>query len=329
MTAPLDRALQLDAEAEIARIGGAIRAQLGMLRRRGAVVAVSGGIDSSVVAALCARAVGAERVVVLSLPERESAAETPALSRAVAAALGVECVERDITPMLEAAGCYAARDAAIGALLPEYGAGWRAKIVLPDPAAEGWRRFLLVARAPDGRELRRPLPHDAYLAIVAATNCKQRTRKMLEYHEADRRNYAVAGTPNRLEYDQGFFVRLGDGAADLKPIAHLYKSQVYALGRALGLPEAVVARAPTTDTYPLPQGQDEFYFSLSYAQLDLCLWGVDHGVPAAEVARQLGLDASVVAAAYADIAQKRRTTAPLHWPALLVEPVPIEPPPAT
>ena len=68
------------------------------------------------------------------------------------------------------------------------------------------------------------------------------------------------GTPNRLEYDQGFFVKNGDGAADVKPIAHLYKTQVYQLAEEMGVLRSS-ASAPTTDTYALEQSQEEFYFS--------------------------------------------------------------------
>lgn len=318
--ADLNHALRIDAEAEIARIARAIQDQCIRLRKRGAVVAVSGGIDSSVVAGLCVRALGPDRVVGLSLPERESAAETGGLARELAGALGIELREQDITGVLEAVGCYTARDRAMQQAMPAYGHGWRAKIVLPDLASDGYRVFRLVAQAPDGATQQVTLAHDAYLAIVAATNFKQRVRKMLEYHEADRRNFAVAGTPNKLEYDQGFFVRLGDGAADLKPIAHLYKTQVYALGAALRLPASILQRAPTTDTYPLPQGQDEFFFTLPYGQLDLCLWALDHQVPAGDVAAHLRLAPELVQRVFADLAHKRTVNAPLHWPALLVEP---------
>jgi NAD+ synthase len=147
----------------------------------------------------------------------------------------------------------------------------------------------VVAQAPDGRVIRKRLPLKAYLEIVAATNFKQRTRKMIEYYHADRLNYAVAGTPNRLEYDQGFFVKGGDGLADVKPIAHLYKSQVYQLAEHFQLPELVRLRPPTTDTYSMPQGQDEFYFALPYQQMDLCLYGKNNGCSAESVARVAGL----------------------------------------
>jgi NAD+ synthase len=163
------------------------------------------------------------------------------------------------------------------------------------------------------------MPLDVYLAVVAAANMKQRTRKQLEYYHADRLNYAVAGTPNRLEHDQGFFVKNGDGAADLKPIAHLYKTQVYALAAHLKIPAEVRRRTPTTDTWSLPQTQEEFYFPLPYHQMDLCLYAHDNGVPAQAAAVAVGLSADRVEHVYADIRAKRRATAYLHTPPLLVD----------
>jgi NAD+ synthase len=161
----------------------------------------------------------------------------------------------------------------------------------------------------------------AYLMLVAATNFKQRTRKMFDYYHADRLNYAVCGTPNRLEYDQGFFVKGGDGLADFKPIAHLYKTQVYAVARALKEPEEILRRTPTTDTFPLPQTQEEFYFSLPYEKMDLCLYAHNRGLAPAEVAPVVGITPEQVERVYRDIDAKRRTTLPLHLPALLVDPV--------
>jgi NAD+ synthase len=166
--------------------------------------------------------------------------------------------------------------------------------------------------APDGSQTKHRLTPESYLGIVAATNFKQRVRKMLEYYHADRLNYAVSGTPNRLEYDQGFFVKLGDGAADVKPIAHLYKSQVYALAEYLGVPEESRSRPPTTDTYSMPQSQEEFYFSLPYALMDLCLFGKNNGVPVADIASATGLTAEQVNRVFRDIDQKRKTTQYLH-----------------
>jgi NAD+ synthase len=232
------------------------------------------------------------------------------------------CVVEEITAILAATRCYERRDEAVRAVVPEFGEGWKFKIVLPTVLGrDSYRLFTLVAQSPEGETIEARLPAAEYLTIVAATNFKQRTRKMLEYFHADRLNYAVAGTPNRLEYDQGFFVKLGDGAADVKPIAHLYKSQVYQLAEYLGIPERVRSRPPTTDTYSLSQTQEEFYFSLPYAAMDLCLYGRNNGVDPAEVAAALGIGPDDVRRVYEDIDQKRRTTRYLHLPPQLVEPV--------
>jgi NAD+ synthase len=313
-TAPFGPAsLQIDAEAETAKITASIASYLAHSRRRGVVVALSGGIDSSTVAALCVAAVGKERVFGLHMPERESSSETIMLSRLVADSLGIESTLEEISPILEAAGCYQRRDDAIRKVYPDYGPGYRSKIVLPSVIdSDSFRLHSVVVLAPDGTQAKHRLTPESYLGIVAATNFKQRVRKMLEYYHADRLNYVVAGTPNRLEYDQGFFVKLGDGSADVKPIAHLYKSQVYALAEYLGVPEEIRSRPPTTDTYSLPQSQEEFYFSLPYALMDLCLFGKNNGVPAGDIAAATGLAAEQVNRVLRDIDQKRKTTQYLH-----------------
>jgi len=293
------------------------------LRKRGAVVGLSGGIDSSVTTALCARALGAQRTLAVLMPERESGEATLELSRMVADALGVETVIEEITPLLNAARCYERRTEAIRDLIPEFTDEWKWKIVLPSVVgSDAYRLFVLVAQSPNGERIEVRLPADAYLMIVAATNFKQRVRKVIEYYHADERNFAVVGTPNRLEYDQGFFVKVGDGAADVKPIAHLYKTQVYRLAEHLGVPAAVREREPTTDTYSLPQSQEEFYFSLAYEQMDLCLYAHNNGLPAETVAEAVGLATEDVERVFRDIESKRRATRYLHLPPLLLEPVP-------
>ena len=315
--------LRIDPAAEVRRISDAIRAQvLRTLRRRGAVLGLSGGIDSSVTAALCAAALGADKVLVVFMPERDSDPDSLRLGRLVAEKLGVRSVTEDIAPVLDAAGCYARRDEFIRKLVPEFGPGWGCKVTIANVLGNaGYNITSLVVQGPDQRQQTLRLPLETYLGIVAATNMKQRTRKQIEYYHADRLNYAVAGTPNRLEYDQGFFVKNGDGAADFKPIAHLYKTQVYQLAEFLGIPAEIRARPPTTDTWSLAQTQEEFYFSLPYDRMDLCLYACDHGIPAEAVAPVVGLSVEQVTRVARDIAAKRRATNYLHCPPLLVEPV--------
>jgi NAD+ synthase len=314
--------MRIDAAAVEAKIVAAIREQvLGTLRRKGAVVGMSGGIDSSVVAALCARALGPQRVFGVFMPERDTSGDALRLGRAVAAAFEIPTELEDIAPALAGARCYERQVEAIRLVFPEYGEGWKCKLTLPS-VVESDRLSVssLTVESPAGERQSARLPLASYLKLVAATNFKQRLRKTIEYYHADRLNYAVAGTPNRLEYDQGFFVKQGDGAADFKPIAHLYKTQVFALAEHLGVPEEVRRRTPTTDTFSLPQTQEEFYFALPYDQMDLCLYAYEHRVPAGEAGGALGLSAEQVERVYRDIENKRRVARYLHARPLLVEP---------
>jgi NAD+ synthase len=275
------------------------------------------------VAALCVAALGKDRVFGLHMPERESASETVMLSRLLSDSLGIDSAHEDISPILEGAQCYRRRDDAIRQVCPEFGPGYKSKIVLPSVIdSDSFRLYSVVVMAPDGTQATYRLTPQAYLGIVAASNFKQRVRKMLEYYHADRLNYVVTGTPNRLEYDQGFFVKLGDGAADVKPIAHLYKSQVYALAEYLGVPDDIRSRPSTTDTYSMPQSQEEFYFSLPHNLMDLCLFGKNNSVPIEEIASATGLTTEQIQRVFRDIDQKRKTTQYLHLGPELTQDIP-------
>lgn len=318
-------ALRVDAASVAARIGAVLREQVTeALSRRGVVVAMSGGVDSSVCAALAVRAFGPKHVLGLSLPERESNAESAAIAKRWADHLGIEFAIEDITQTLDACGCYRRRDEAIRGLVPAYGEDWLCKIALSASRLDSDRLnvFQLVVQSPSGDVKTVRLPATEYRAIVAATNFKQRVRKMMEYHHADRRHYAVLGTPNRLEYDQGFFVKGGDGLADVKPIAHLYKAQVYQLADYLGVPDEITSRPPTTDTYSLAQSQEEFYFSVPMSAMDVTLHARNAARPADEVASALGYDAEQIERVYREIERKRATTRYLHLPPLLIDEVP-------
>ncbi len=303
--------LELDCEKTTTELVKFLRDQVyTKFRRAGAVVGTSGGIDSAVVAALCARAFGPSKMLGILLPDRDSSADSSRLGKLLAEKFGYEYVVEDVTRALEGAGCYKRRDEAFKAVFPDYGEGWKAKIVLPTNILESDRLnlFRLTATPPGGQPITKRLPLKEYLQIVAASNMKQRIRMLMLYYHAERLNYAVIGTGNKNEHEQGFFVKYGDGGADTKPIAHLFKTQVFQLGAYLGVPDEILKRTPTTDTYPDEQTQEEFFYGLKFKMMDLLWYAKDNGVPAAEAARVLNLTEEQVKRVWKDLEQKNRTT---------------------
>ena len=160
--------LDIDVRAEVERLSHALRESTAtVLRKRGAVVAISGGVDSAVCAALAVRAFGPARILALIMPERESSPESSIRARSLAAHLGMSALEQDIGLTLEAIGCYASRDEAIRRVLPDYGAGWRMKIVVAGGLEGRINHFRLVAQSPDGARHEVRLGLRDYLQIVA------------------------------------------------------------------------------------------------------------------------------------------------------------------
>jgi len=314
--------LDLDPAQEVERIVTRLRHDvLERLHRRGGVVGISGGVDSAVVLALAVRALGAERVVGLLLPERESSPESVVLARQVARQFGVETVVEDVTGPLIGFGAYRRRDEAIRAIFPEYDATYKVKITLPPGILERGTLnvFRLTIVSPEGEEKTRRLRPRELRQIVAATNFKQRSRMAMLYYHAELRDYAVIGTANKNEHDQGFFVKYGDGGADVMPIVHLYKTQVYQLAEYLEIPEAIRRRPPTSDTYSAPSTQEEFFFRLPFEVMDLLWYAQEHSVPVPEVAQVMGLTEEQVQRVFDDLIRKRRTTDYLRTPILRLD----------
>jgi NAD+ synthase len=287
-------------------------------------VGISGGIDSSVVLALCVQAFGPERVVGVLLPEGESSPDSAQLAHLLADQFSVPTVTEDISEALRGAGCYRRRDEAMARIFPEYAHDWKAKIVLPGQLLEKdtLNVFYLTVTSPNGQEFTKRLPLREYYQIVAASNFKQRTRMAMLYYHAELRNYAVIGTANKNEHDQGFFVKHGDGGVDVAPIVHLFKTQVYQLARYVGIPEEIQSRTPTSDTYSAGSTQEEFFFRVPFAILDVIWFGYEHNVPAASIAQALDLTVEQVERVIADIVRKQRTTAYLRAAALGTEHTP-------
>lgn len=283
----------------------------GSLKRKGGVVGISGGIDSSLTLALTVKALGAENVVGLILPEKDSSNDSKEFALKLAAKFNVQTIEENISNALEGFGCYTRRDEAVKAVFPEYDpATYKMKIGVNK---SGLNQFLpptfsLTIINSNNEEQSKLLPVKEYLQIVAASNFKQRCRMSMLYYHAERLHYAVVGTPNKHEVEQGFFVKYGDGGADIMPIAHLYKSQVYQMAEHLGVPKEILERTPTTDTYTAEQTQEEFFFQLPYHEMDLVWYGIENGIEAESVAEVLGKTTKEISLIYNNIARKQKTT---------------------
>jgi len=283
----------------------------GLLKRKGAVIGISGGIDSSVTLALTVKALGAENVLGIMLPEKDSSPESKEFALKLAEKFKVQTLEEDISSALEGFGCYRRRDEAVAAIFPEYNpVDFKMKIGINQ---SGLNQFLppvfsLTIINSDGKEKSKILPVKEYLQIVAASNFKQRSRMAMLYYHAERLHYAMIGTPNKHEVEQGFFVKNGDGGADIMPIAHLYKSQVYQLAEYLGVPDEIIKRTPTSDTYSAEQTQEEFFFQMPFMEMDLIGYGLENEISAEEVGIALNKTTEEVKHIYNNLIRKKKTT---------------------
>ncbi len=311
--------LKLDPQQETERIVDRLRHNvMDVLKRRGGVLGVSGGIDSAVVLALAARAFEPKRLLTLLLPEMESSPESAQLGREVCAQFGATPIVEDMTGPLLGFDCYRRRDEAVRAVFPEYDSTYKVKITLPGALLEsGTLNFFSVTIiSPEGEEKKKRLPPAQFRQIVAASNFKQRSRVSMLYYHAELRDYAVIGTPPKNEHDLGFFVKYGDSAMDVCPIVHLYKTQVYQLADYLDIPQSIIDRPPTSDTYSGGSTQEEFFYRLPFETLDLLWYAWEHEVPAAETAAELDLTEEQVTRAFDDFTRKVQTTEYLRTPPL-------------
>jgi NAD+ synthase len=302
--------LNIDCENEINRICSFIKNQMEEMRRDGIVIGLSGGIDSALAATLCVRAVGAENVFGLILPEKESNPVSAQYARKHAEHLGIKTETVDITSVLDAFGTYQKRDDVIRGIFPEYNSSYKLKITLPTDllSKDAFNFFTLTIEDSYGNIKTSRLKKSALNGIVAATDSKQRTRMMNLYYYAELKNYLVCGTTNRSETIQGFFVKYGDGGVDIEPLAHIYKTQVYQLSRHIGVTQEIIDRAPSPDTFSFQVSDEEFYFRIPYNQLDILLYAWENKISVSEVCMKMGLNEDQVNRAFRDFSAKYNAT---------------------
>jgi len=288
-----------------------------VLKRRGAIVGISGGVDSSVTLALTVKALGSKNVIGILLPEKDSSSESKELALKLANQFDVQTIEENITNALEGFNCYRRRDEAVAAIFPEYNPiDYDMKIGINPRAINNNLPpvFALTIIDRNGQSKSKLLPAKEYLQIVAASNFKQRCRMSMLYYHAERMYYAVIGTPNKHEVEQGFFVKHGDGGADIMPIGNLYKTQVYQIAEFLKIPKEIIQRTPTSDTYSAEQTQEEFFFQLPFKEMDLIWYGYENGYGTEEVGKSMGRTEEEIKSIYSNFIRKQKTTEYLRMP---------------
>lgn len=286
-------------------------------KRAGAVVGISGGIDSSVCLALSVKAFGADKVIGIIMPEKDSSPESEELALELAQKFGVKTIKEEITEALTGFKCYERRDEAVKRVFPEYDPNtYKMKIGIRQTGLFNNLPPIFILSIIDnkGNQQDKILHARDYLQIVAASNFKQRSRMSILYYHAEALYYMVIGTPNKHEQEQGFFVKYGDGGADVMPIGNLYKTQVYQLAEYLGVPGRIIERTPTTDTYSATQTQEEFFYQLPFKLMDIYWYGYENGYSSQEVAQVMGESTERIDALFRNFERKRKTTEYLRMP---------------
>jgi NAD+ synthase len=292
-----------------------------VLKRRGAIIGISGGIDSSVTLALAVQALGSDKVIGIMMPENDSSPDSKMLALELAAKFKIKTIEENLTSALTGFGCYTRRDEAVKSVIPDFNPEKdKFKIEIKQNVSNMKMPpiFYVTVYFANGTVESKMLPTKAYLQIVAASNFKQRSRMTMLYYHAEANHYAVIGTPNKHEVKQGFFVKYGDGGADVMPIGHLFKTQVYELARYLGVPDEIIRRTPTTDTYTAEQTQEDFFYQLPFETMDLIWYGWENGYSPEEIGNVMGYTADEVLNIFTSFERKMRTTeylrmSPIHY----------------
>tara|TARA_Y100001936_G_scaffold221896_1_gene237283 strand:- start:690 stop:1679 length:990 start_codon:yes stop_codon:yes gene_type:complete len=260
-------------------------------RKRGIVIGISGGIDSAVVATLASNAVGKENVLGVILPEKESNKESQELAEELCKNLDIEYVIDNITPILDAASVYKTREGIVQRLFQDFNNSCKYRLIFTENFDnDGLSIPYLEIQDSQNQIHKIKISLNDYLIMTAATNIKHRTRMSRLYYHAEKNNFLVCGTTNKAEFQQGYFVKYGDGGVDIEPLVNLFKTQVYQLADSLNIPSKIIQRKASPDTWSFNVSDEEFFFSVTYDIIDLMLYAKERSIPLNDICSTLELN---------------------------------------
>jgi len=253
------------------------------LQKKGVVFGLSGGIDSAVTAALCAKSFESEQILGLIMPEKESNESSKVLAKQVSKKFSFNTETINITKILESFGVYEKKENIVYEKFPEFNSKCKYRVVVPPKLKNTIGIPFLEILDQDNQIHKLKITSLDFLTLTASTSIKHRVRMTLLYYHGEKNNFSVIGTTNKSEYQQGYFVKYGDGGSDIEPLVNIYKSQIYQLGKFLEIPKEILVSKASPDIWSFSTSDEEFFYTVPYNIVDLILYARENKLSISDV----------------------------------------------